>query len=188
MTPAGLLDRIERLFADRGGAEYHGEAVSQLEHALQSAHLAELGGEPAAVIAAALLHDIGHLLHEQGEGCATRGIDDRHEELGVRFLSTAFGPDVTEPVRLHVAAKRYLCVVEPEYLGRLSAASVRSLGLQGGPMSADGARAFGTNPHHTAAVAVRRWDDAAKVAGLVTPPLAHFRKYLEAATRADPPA
>jgi phosphonate degradation associated HDIG domain protein len=188
MTPTELLDRIERLFADRGGAEYHGEAVSQLEHALQSADQAERGGFPPAWVAAALLHDVGHMLHGHGEGCAAQGIDDRHEDLGVRFLAKGFGPDVTEPVRLHVAAKRYLCAVEPEYLARLSAASVRSLELQGGPMSAEEVREFERNPSYTAAVAVRRWDDAAKVVGRATPPFAHFRKYLEAATRADPHA
>lgn len=188
MTPTELLDRIDRLFADRGGAEYHGEAVSQLEHALQAAALAEAAGSPPEWVAAALLHDVGHMLHGHGEGCAGQGIDDRHEELGVRFLAKAFGPEVTEPVRLHVAAKRYLCVVEPAYLARLSAVSVRSLGLQGGPMSADEVMEFEANPHHTVAVAVRRWDDAAKVPGLPTPPFAHFRKDLEAALRADAPA
>jgi predicted HD phosphohydrolase len=137
------------------------------------------------VLRAALLHDIGHLLHNHGQGCATRGIDDRHEELGVRFLARAFGTEVTEPVRLHVAAKRYLCAAEPAYLGRLSAASVRSLELQGGPMSADEVGEFERNPYSTAALVVRRYDDAAKVVGLATPPLAHFRKYLEAAARAD---
>jgi phosphonate degradation associated HDIG domain protein len=188
MTPAELLDRIDRLFADRGGAEYHGEAVSQLEHALQAAHLAEAAGAPPPLVAAALLHDVGHLLHGRGEDCATQGIDDRHEDLGVRFLAAAFGPAVTEPVRLHVTAKRYLCAAEPDYLGRLSAASVRSLGLQGGPMSAAEVREFEANPHHAAALVVRRWDDAAKVVRLATPPLAYFRNYLEAALRADAPA
>jgi len=183
MTPTVLLDRLDRLFADRGGAEYHGEAVSQLEHAMQSAALAEAAGSPSAWVAAALLHDVGHMIHGHGEGCAERGIDDRHEELGVRFLAKAFGPEVTEPIRLHVAAKRYLCAAEPDYFGRLSAASVRSLELQGGPMSAGEVEQFEANPHHAAAVAVRRWDDAAKVPGLPTPPFAHFRKDLEAALR-----
>ncbi len=185
MTPTELIDRIERLFADRGGSEYYGEAVSQLEHALQSADLAERNGEPAEVIAAALLHDIGHMLHGHGEDFAAQGIDDRHEELGVRFLQKAFGPGVTEPVRLHVAAKRYLTAVRPGYLATLSPASVRSLELQGGPMTADEARGFEAGPHFAAAVKVREYDDRAKVVGLATPPFAHFRHYLEqVATRA----
>lgn len=183
MTRSEVLDRVGRLFADRGGAEYHGEAVSQLEHALQAAALAEADGLPADAIAAALLHDVGHLLHGLGEDCAAQGIDDRHEELGVRFLARAFGPGVTEPVRLHVAAKRYLTAARPGYLGLLSPASVRSLELQGGPMAAAEVAAFEANPHHAVAVKVRECDDRAKVAGLPTPPFAHFRKYLEAAAR-----
>jgi len=185
MTPTQLLDRVERLFADHGAAAYHGEAVSQLEHALQAAQLAEEDGRPATVIAAALLHDVGHLLHALGEDCATQGIDDRHEELGVRLLAKGFGPDVTEPVRLHVAAKRYLCKTKTMYLLGLSLASIRSLELQGGPMSPEEVRKFEENPHFGAAVAVREYDDRAKVVGLVTPPFAHFRPYLEAALRAD---
>lgn len=187
MTPAEVLERIERLFADRGGSEYHGEAVTQLEHALQAAALAEQDGRPAAWIAAALLHDIGHLLHGHGESCAIRGVDDRHEELGVRFLERGFGPDVTEPVRLHVAAKRYICGHTPSYLRELSPASARSLQLQGGPMTADEQREFERNPHAMAAVAIRTYDDRAKQVGRVTPPLAHFRPHLEAALRTDVP-
>jgi phosphonate degradation associated HDIG domain protein len=185
VTPAEVLDRIDRLFAERGGAEYHGEAVSQSEHALQAAHFAEQGGGPAELVAAALLHDVGHLLHGHGEDCAERGIDDRHEDLGVRLLAQAFGPAVTEPVRLHVAAKRYLTAVRPDYLAALSPASVRSLDLQGGPMTAAEAAEFEANPHHAAAVKLREYDDRAKVVGLVTPPLSHFRPYLEAALLAD---
>lgn len=185
MTPAEVLDRVDRLFADRGGAEYHGEAVSQLEHALQGAALAEADGQPPAVVAAALLHDVGHLLHGLGEDCAAQGVDDRHEELGVRLLARAFGPEVTEPVRLHVAAKRYLTAADAGYAAGLSPASVRSLALQGGPMSAAECRAFEAAPHFAAAVAVRRYDDRAKAVGAVTPPLAHFRPLLEGLLRAD---
>ncbi len=187
MTPPELLARIEHLFAERGGAEYHGEAVSQLEHALQAADLAERDRRPAAWIAAALLHDIGHMLHGHGEVCAAKGVDDRHEELGVRFLAKGFGPEVTEPIRLHVAAKRYLCGIDPGgYEENLSLASIRSLELQGGPMSVGEAREFEANPHYQVAVAIREYDDQAKVAGRVTPPFTHFRPYLEATLRADP--
>lgn len=185
MTPAEVLDRIDRLFAERGGSEYHGEAVSQLEHAVQAAHFAEANGTPALVVAA-LLHDIGHLLHGHGEDYLAHGVNDRHEELGARFLAHAFGPEITEPVLLHVPAKRYLCAARVGYVAAISPTSVRSLELQGGPMTATEAKEFEAHPHFGAAVAVREYDDRAKVVGLVTPPFAHFRSYLEACLRADP--
>lgn len=184
MTPSDVLHRIEALFAERGGGEYHGEAVTQFEHALQAAALAEGDGPGAEAVSAALLHDIGHLLHGHGEDYFEHGLNDRHEELGVRFLARAFGPAVTEPVRLHVAAKRYLTATRPEYLSLLSPASVRSLELQGGPMSAAEVKEFEANPHHAVAVKLREYDDRSKVVGLVTPPFSHFRKYLEVATHA----
>jgi phosphonate degradation associated HDIG domain protein len=180
MTPREVLDRVETLFATRGGGEYHGEAVTQLEHALQAAALAEADGRPAAWVVAALLHDVGHLLHGHGEDAAAAGIDDRHEDLGIRLLAKAFGPEVTEPVRLHVEAKRYLCAARPGYQAGLSPASVRSLGLQGGPMSAAERAAFEASPHYPAAVAVRGYDDRAKVPALPTPPFSHFRPAAEA--------
>jgi phosphonate degradation associated HDIG domain protein len=176
-----ILAAIDRLFAARGADEYHGEAVTQLEHALQAALLAEQAGASAELISAALLHDVGHLLHAHGEAAAGRGIDDRHEALGERFLRPYFGPGVTEPIRLHVPAKRYLCATDPAYSTTLSPASARSLGLQGGSMSPAEAAAFARGPHAAAAVALRRWDDDAKVVGRPTPPLAHFHRYLEAA-------
>lgn len=185
MTPAEVLSRIDGLFAERGGGEYHGEAVTQLEHALQAALTAEQDGRPATLIAAALLHDIGHLLHGHGEGYLEQGVNDRHEDLGARFLSRAFGPEVVEPIRLHVPAKRYLCASQPAYFATLSPASVCSLELQGGPMTADEVKAFEALPLFAAAVALRQYDDRAKVVGLATPPFAHFRKYLEASLRAE---
>ena len=185
MTPGELLDRIDRLFAERGHDEYHGEAVSQLEHALQTAQFAEQEGQPAAIIAAALLHDIGHLLHGHGEECAAQGIDDAHEELGMRFLAKAFDDNVTEPVRFHVAAKRFLCSTDSSYFAKLSAASVLSLELQGGPMSLAECQTVQSNPHFTAAIRIREYDDRAKIVGLATPTLAHFRKYLEGVIRAE---
>ena len=175
MTAARLLDRLAHLFATRGRAEYGGEAVTQLEHALQSASLALDAGAPSADIAAALLHDIGHLLHPHDEAT-----DARHEELGVRFLARHFPPAVTEPVRLHVAAKRYLCAAEPGYSDTLSPASVLSLELQGGPMSPSEASEFERHPHAATALALRKRDDAAKVVGAPTPPFDAFRPHLEA--------
>lgn len=173
------LAQIEKLFRERGDSAYLGERVSQLEHALQAAHAAEQGGAAPPLIAAALLHDVGHLLHALGEHAADRGIDDRHEELGHRWLARHFPTEVSEPVRLHVAAKRYLCAAEPDYCDRLSPASQQSLRMQGGPFSPDEAEAFCASPHAEAAVALRRWDDEAKVPGLLTPPLEHYLPILQ---------
>lgn len=177
-----VIAEIEALFAARGGAHY-GEGVSQTEHALQAALCAERDGATPALIAAALLHDIGHLLVDEPEDIAEHGIDTEHESVASAWLSRHFGPEVTEPVRLHVAAKRYLCTAEPGYLERLSPASVLSLKLQGGPLSDAEAAAFAAGPQAAAAASLRRWDDEAKVAGLTTPGLVHFRRYVEAALR-----
>ena len=174
------IAEIIDLFRQRGGADYGGERVSQLQHALQCAALAEGEGAPPTLVAAALLHDVGHLIHTLGPRPAARGIDDRHERLGAEWLSQRFGAAVTEPVRLHVDAKRWLTATEPDYFATLSPASVRSLDLQGGPFAPDAAAAFIMQPHAEEAVRLRRWDEAAKVPGKATPDLAHFRRFLEA--------
>jgi phosphonate degradation associated HDIG domain protein len=174
-----IVDELERLFAERGARDYVGEPVSQAEHALQCAALAEAGGQPDAVVAAALLHDVGHLLESDALAALEAGDDQVHEDLARDFLAPHFPPDVTEPVRLHVAAKRYLCAVEPAYHEALSAASRRSLELQGGPMDAAEAAAFAASPHHAAAVTLRRFDDQAKVPGRAVPGFAHYRAVLE---------
>ncbi len=148
---------IEALFAEKGGEAY-GERVTQLEHALQCAGLAEREGAPPALVAAALLHDIGHLVEAPDDEYGQH----RHDRGGAAWLSSRFGAEVTEPVRLHVAAKRWLCFVEPDYFVRLSPASVHSLERQGGPMDAGQARAFEAEPFHAQAVRLRRWDEAAK--------------------------
>jgi len=176
MTIDSILDLLER----EGGRQYGGEAVSQREHALQCAWLAEAEEAPPALIAAALLHDIGHLLDKQGDQPALRGIDDRHELIGHRHLLRAFGPAVAEPVGLHVAAKRHLCGADPGYFALLSAGSVRSLALQGGAFTRAECEAFAALPHAAAAVRLRRWDEAAKVAGLATPPVSRYRAALAA--------
>lgn len=178
-----VVDRLFVLFRDKGTAAYFGEAVSEAEHALQCAHLAEQTGAGPEQVAAALLHDVGHLLHDLGDDAAERGVDDRHEALGAAWLGRHFGPAVADPVRLHVPAKRYLCAVEPGYLAALSPASVLSLRLQGGPMTPAEVSGFEAEPHFRAAVAVRRWDDAAKVPGLAVPGLDHYRPVLEAVVR-----
>ena len=175
-----VIDEILALFRDRGRGAYFGEAVTETEHALQCARLAEQSGADRELIAAALLHDIGHLLHDLGEDIAEQGRDGRHEEGGAAWLARHFGPAVVDPVRLHVAAKRYLCAVEPDYHAGLSPASRLSLGLQGGPFTPDAVRRFEREPWFRSAVAVRRWDDTAKVPGLAVPGLEHYRRHLEA--------
>lgn len=175
------IETIFEAFARRGGSLYGGEAVTQLEHALQSAALAERAGADEWLVAATLLHDIGHILHELPEDAPLRGIDDAHEERAGRWLAEYFPAEVVEPVRLHVAAKRYLCAVDPGYHAALSGPSRHSLELQGGPMSEAEVCEFQAYPCFERAVALRRWDDAAKVVGLATPDLAHFADTLEAA-------
>jgi phosphonate degradation associated HDIG domain protein len=184
MTNEDPVECLIRLLKEKGDALYGGEQVSQTEHALQAAWAAERAGAGSTLIVAALLHDVGHLLHDLPENCAQAGIDDAHEILGARWLEQHFGPDIAEPVRLHVDAKRFLCTTDPAYLGMLSEASLRSLKLQGGPFAPDESTRFRNHPHAEAAVALRRLDDQAKVPGLPTPALEHFRPYLEAACAA----
>lgn len=179
MPVSSIVDEIAAVFNDRGEQAYLGEPVSIAEHMLQTAHAAERDGAAPELAVAALLHDFGHLLHGLADDPAGLGIDALHEEVGARWLLPVFGPNVSEPVRLHVAAKRYLCATTPEYLEVLSVASVRSLMLQGGPFSVIEAVAFAALPHAADAVRVRRWDDVGKVPGAVTPPLDHYRPLLE---------
>ena len=184
---AGALDPVDEICAilrERGGAEYGDEHVTQLAHALQCAELAEGAGASPALITAALLHDIGHLVHDLGRGVAERGIDDHHEVRAGDWLDQYFGEDVTGPVRFHVDAKRYLTATDPKYFTLLSQGSVRSLALQGGPFARDLAEGFIALPHAPAAVSLRRWDEAAKVPGKVAPGLEHFRRYMAASLRA----
>jgi len=176
------LDEIRAAFARRGGDTY-GEGVSQLEHALQCAACAERDGAAPALIAATLLHDIGHLIHDLPQDIADQGVDTQHESLGSAFLSQHFGPAVTEPVRLHVAAKRYLATTEPGYHDLLSAASIQSLQLQGGLMSGEERTRFAAERFADDAVRLRRWDDEGKVAGAETPGLAHFECYISTSLR-----
>lgn len=172
------LDDIFRLYEARGGERY-GEELTQLEHALQTALAAERADAPPALVTAALLHDLGHLLHRDAAGAYAARTDDRHEALGARALAGHFGAAVVRPVALHVQAKRYLCAVDPGYAAHLSEASTVTLAMQGGPMSPAEAAAFEADPHAEQALALRRWDEAAKVPGLETPPLAYFRHLAE---------
>jgi phosphonate degradation associated HDIG domain protein len=173
------VDEVMQLMTEHGGTAYFGEPVSQLEHALQAAHCAANAGHPPYLVAAALMHDIGHLLHAHGEDAADLGIDTVHEEDGYRWLLDRFGARVAEPVRHHVAAKRYLCSIEPEYFARLSPASIQSLHLQGGPFSSAEAREFEALPCFRDALVLRRYDDHAKIPSLAVPPLASYRPLLE---------
>ncbi|WP_031293100.1 phosphonate degradation HD-domain oxygenase [Leptolyngbya sp. Heron Island J] len=178
------LNQILDLYRHRGQAQYGGEAVSQLEHALQCATLAQDNGESSELIAACLLHDLGHLVHHLGDDPALLGIDDRHEYRAVPVLETLFPETVTTPIRLHVAAKRYLCAVNNNYWASLSPASKLSLELQGGIFSKSMADAFIQQPNADNAVKLRRWDDLAKVEKLKTPDLDYFQPILEAACKA----
>ena len=180
MSADDPVDFVIKLFKAKGDAAYIGEPVSQTEHALQAAWSAEQAGANSALIAAAFLHDVGHLLHDLPEDCAHHGIDDAHEVRGARWLERHFRPEVTEPVRLHVPAKRFLCSTDPEYMKQLSEASVLSLKLQGGPYTQEEVAKFRQNPFAEAAVTLRRYDEEAKIKDLVTPDLEHFRPYLEA--------
>ncbi|HNB27503.1 MAG TPA: metal-dependent phosphohydrolase [Alphaproteobacteria bacterium] len=176
------LDDIRAAFAKRG-ADSYGEGVSQLEHALQCGACAERDGASPALITATLLHDIGHLLHDLPQDIADQGIDTEHESLGSAWLSQHFGPDVTEPVRLHVAAKRYLATVEKGYYELLSAASIQSLKLQGGLMSPEETRKYEAERFAADGIKLRRWDDEGKIVGARTPDLGHFEKFVTAALR-----
>jgi predicted HD phosphohydrolase len=182
MTGEDLFELMGR----RGMGRYGLSAVSQLEHALQSAALANERGLGDAIVIAALFHDVGHLLVGEDVNLAGEGIDDKHEETSADILERIYGAGVAEPVRLHVAAKRYLCAANPDYCAKLSEDSRESLALQGGPMSAGERAAFDRLPHRAAALALRLIDDEAKVEGLATPGLETYRPLaarLEAAGR-----
>jgi phosphonate degradation associated HDIG domain protein len=168
------LDDIQALFTRRGGEQYSGEPVTQLEHALQAATLAEGEGADDELVTAALLHDLGHLVQDLGETPSLRGIDDVHQYAALPFLRGLFGERVLGGIKLHVDAKRYLCATRPGYHAALSEDSKRSLVLQGGVFDETQAAAFIAREGAAEAVRVRLWDDRAKTAGLATPPLEHF--------------
>ena len=175
------VDDIIGLLQVQGAAQYGREAVSQQQHALQCAHLAERAGAAPELVAAALLHDLGHLLATRAPASASALVsraDELHQYVARPFLRGAFPQAVLEPIRMHVDAKRYLCHVDVTYWASLSPASQRSLVLQGGPFSAQEAAAFLMQPFATDAVALRRWDDGAKDPTAAPPGLAHYRSAL----------
>ena len=173
-----IIEQIFGLF-DRFGAESYGENATQLQHALQAAEQASLSGCTPALIAASLLHDIGQFIDDAGNAAERLGIDARHEVSGAKFLAPYFPAAVYEPVRLHVAAKRYLCAVDAAYFDKLSAASRLSLTYQGGPMGPEEIRAFEAEPFHADAVTLRRFDDSGKQRDGYPPELAAYRSLLE---------
>lgn len=179
LTPDNIVAFLADIFERRGAEEYLGEPVTIAEHMLQGAHAAEQQGESETINVAALLHDIGHFTSEFGTFSMDDTEDRHHEDAGAEVLERFFPAIVTNCVRHHVAAKRYLCAKNPDYFGRLSEASVHSLNLQGGPMSAEEAIAFETNLHLNAIIKVRYLDDGGKVAGLQTPPFAHFAPMIQ---------
>jgi [1-hydroxy-2-(trimethylamino)ethyl]phosphonate dioxygenase len=174
-----ITDEIFAIFAQHGTGAYFGERVSMTEHMLQAAYFARQEEAPAALVVAALLHDIGHLVETVPDDLADWTEDARHEEIGARWLAARFPPEITEPVRLHVPAKRYLCATDVSYVSMLSDASVVTLRLQGGPMSSDESLQFETGRFSREAVRVRRWDDQGKVSGLKTPCLTEYRQLIE---------
>jgi len=182
-TKNDIIADILNLFNDKGHSEYGGEAVTQLEHALQTATLARENNASDQLITAALLHDIGHLLHELPNDAPLKGIDDVHENKAAIFLRKYFPEAVTEPVRLHVMAKRYLSSTEETYYSLLSEPSKQSLVLQGGLMSSTEVSSFEQNPFFSDAVKLRKWDDQAKVQELTTAPVEDFKKNIAASLR-----
>ena len=174
LTRETIVDFLADIFERRGGEEYLGEPVTMAEHMLQGAYLAEQAGESEAIITAALLHDIGHFTSEFGMFSMDDTKDRYHEEAGASVLAGFFPSVVTDCVRHHVAAKRYLCAVDPDYFGKLSEASVHSLNLQGGPMGASEVEAFERNPNLADIVKVRHFDDAGKLPDMEIPGFSHY--------------
>jgi gamma-butyrobetaine dioxygenase len=180
------VDAIAEMFTSEGAADYLGEPVTVAEHLLQAGARAQAAGAPPALVAAALLHDVGHLRGADAQADDSElsgrelmaGTDNNHGDRGAAWLAQWFPASVTEPVRLHVAAKRYLCATEPSYFGQLSEASVYTLTVQGGPMTDAEACEFERSPHTVGAIAVRRWDDQAKDPSADVPGLDYYRPLL----------
>ena len=172
-------EELLSIYTRCGTALYFGEAVTVTEHCLQAAHFAQAANAPESLVIAALLHDVGHLIEPVPEDIADWTSDAHHELSGSRWLAARFAPEVWQPVRLHVSAKRYLCATDPSYFGKLSAASVVTLGLQGGPMSGIEVAEFEAEVYGRDAVLVRLWDDQGKIAGLPTADFGHYRELID---------
>ncbi|MEX3011398.1 HD domain-containing protein [Hoeflea sp. TYP-13] len=179
LSAGNIVDFIGDIFERRGADSYLGEQVTMSEHMLQGAKLADEAGAGDHMVAAALLHDIGHYTNEFPDDALEKGVDNHHDEAGAAVLAPFFPSVVTDCVRYHVAAKRYLCATDPGYFDRLSAASVHTLNLQGGPMSEEEVEAFAKNPNLEAIIQVRIWDEEGKVPGMETPPFSHYAPMLQ---------
>ena len=166
LDKSNIVDFLEDIFKRRGSENYLGEKVSMAEHMLQGAALAEASGASDQLVAAILLHDVGHFTSEFGPYSPEDTEDKYHDTAGGHVLKPFFPPRISESVRLHVSAKRYLCAKEPAYFNQLSKASVHTLSLQGGPMNAAEIAAFEANPYHQDAVKIRKWDDHGKAVGV----------------------
>lgn len=180
IKPSEIVDFILDLFARHGAEEYMGEPVSMAQHMEQSAACAKADDAEEALVIAALLHDIGHFVGDFPIDALEKGIDNYHESAGAQFLQSYFPATVTEPIRLHVAAKKYLCAVDQNYFDRLSAASKQSLQVQGGAMTLAETKQFESNPYHHRAIKLRLYDDDGKVAGLEIKPVSSFKDRLQA--------
>jgi phosphonate degradation associated HDIG domain protein len=180
-----IADEVFRIFGQRGAGAYFGEHISMTEHALQAAYFAREESAPAALVVAALLHDIGHLVEDVPDDLSDWKADAHHEEVGARWLERRLPPEVSGPVRLHVPAKRYLCATDPHYVAMLSHASLVTLQLQGGPMQSDELLQFETQRYSQDAIRLRRWDDQGKITGLKTPGLTEYRELIEELARRD---
>ena len=174
-----VAEEVLTIFERRGSGAYLGERISMTEHALQAAYFAREEAAPPSLVLAALLHDVGHLVVDVPDDVQDWTSDGQHEETGADWLAQRFRREVSEPVRLHVAAKRYLCATDSNYVAMLSQASIVTLKLQGGPMTPGELLQFETQPFHCEAVRLRRWDDQGKVVGLKTPGLAEYRALIE---------
>lgn len=174
LTPETVVEYLGGIFDRRGGEEYLGEPVTMAQHMLQGATIAEKQGLDEDIIVAALLHDIGHFTSEFGMFTMNDTEDRFHEDAGAEVLAGFFPSVVTDCVRYHVAAKRYLCATRPDYMKRLSEASVHSLNLQGGPMNASEVEAFEKNPNLAKIIQVRYLDEAGKHPNMDTPDFWHF--------------
>ena len=170
-----LWQVLSHLYESKGNKQYGLCTMSQYQHGAQAAYLAKRAGHSASLVIAALLHDIGHMVHDLGEHPASQGVDDRHEEVGANWLQQYFDESVVMPVRLHVMAKRYLCATDASYLSHLSPDSVESLALQGGALEGNELEAYLRLPYANDAVVLRRLDEAAKDINLPVPAFESFR-------------